>query len=173
MSTSRMTSARLLARNLMTVSLLVSSIMISAATAKAADTAYIQQIPSGAVTIQPMTNARPVQNVNQPVAPSHSNRTSSPEAYTPLHGENLTQTLQVGANNSTYHIQAGGNNTSAAGVFGYNNNVAVLQAGNNLKSNVVLLNTVGMNVGVIQPNGSAPVNVLIARLPGGGLLIKR
>jgi hypothetical protein len=30
-----------------------------------------------------------------------------------------------------------------------------------------------MNIGVIQPQGSAPVNVLIARLPNGSLLIKR
>jgi hypothetical protein len=49
----------------------------------------------------------------------------------------------------------------------------VLQAGNNLKSNLVLMNGSNMNVSVIQPKGSAPVNVFIARLPGGGLLIKR
>jgi hypothetical protein len=48
-----------------------------------------------------------------------------------------------------------------------------LQSGNNLKSNIVLLGAVGLNVGVLQPKGSAPVNVLVARLPGGGLLIKR
>jgi hypothetical protein len=38
---------------------------------------------------------------------------------------------------------------------------------------VALINTQGLSVGVIQPNGSAPVNVLIARLPNGALLIKR
>jgi hypothetical protein len=38
---------------------------------------------------------------------------------------------------------------------------------------VGLINTQGLNVGVIQPNGSAPVNVLIARLPNGALLIAR
>jgi len=40
-------------------------------------------------------------------------------------------------------------------------------------SNVNLINTQGLAVAVIQPPGSAPLNMLIARLPNGGLLIKR
>jgi hypothetical protein len=95
-----------------------------------------------------------------------------PEAVTSAK-QNLAQTYQIGSYNAAFHLQSGRNNASTIGVIGIENNVAVLQSGNNLRSNVVLLNTVGLNVGVLQPRGSAPVNMLIARLPGGGLLIKR
>ncbi|UZF95784.1 hypothetical protein [Bosea sp. NBC_00550] len=87
---------------------------------------------------------------------------------------NFAQTIQIGNYNQVAQIQNGANNLSNIGVIaGNSNNVGVLQAGNNLRSNLVLLNTQGLSVGVIQPNGSAPINVLIARLPNGGLLIKR
>jgi hypothetical protein len=51
--------------------------------------------------------------------------------------------------------------------------VAVVQSGQNLRSNLMMLNTKGLSVGVLEPNGSVPLNMLIARLPNGGLLIKR
>ena len=69
--------------------------------------------------------------------------------------------------------QTGGNNASSVGVWGgKNNNVGVFQGGQDL-STVNLINTQGLSVAVLQPPGSAPMNVLIARLPNGGLLIKR
>jgi hypothetical protein len=99
---------------------------------------------------------------------------AAPELTVPGSGGNYASTLQIGSYNSVVQAQFGAGNVSNVGIIGgHANNVGVLQAGNNLKSNVGLINTQGLNVGVIQPNGSAPVNVLIARLPGGGLLIKR
>jgi hypothetical protein len=41
------------------------------------------------------------------------------------------------------------------------------------RSNIGLINMQGYSVGVFQPPGAAPVNMLIARLPNGSLLIKR
>ena len=107
-------------------------------------------------------------------APRAGSLKAVPELTPPASGGNYASTLEIGAYNKVFQAQLGSGNTSNVGIIkGYANNVGVLQAGNNLKSNVGLINTQGLNVGVIQPNGSAPVNVLIARLPGGGLLIKR
>jgi hypothetical protein len=142
-----------------------------------AESAYISQMASGtAVPLQ-----APAMQLNAPAAAQAVSR--NPAAYTPLQtpemaamrgsGHNLAQTLQVGINNQALHVQAGINNESTVGMIGNHNRAGVLQAGNNLRSNVVLLGTQGLNVGVIQPQGSAPVNMLIARLPNGGLLIKR
>lgn len=138
-----------------------------------ADSAYIAQVPTQSVS-----------NVVLHAIPKHGNGATAwhssraptfvppPEAI-PSAKQNLAQTYQIGSYNSAFHLQSGSNNSSTVGVIGVENNVAVLQSGNNLKSNIVLLNTIGMNIGVLQPQGSAPVNMLIARLPGGGLLIKR
>jgi hypothetical protein len=101
--------------------------------------------------------------------------TPTPELATPAaSGFNAAGTLQIGNNNRVVQLQNGANNKSNVGVVnGNSNNVGVLQAGYSLQSNLLLLNTSGLSVGVFQPNGSAPVNMLIARLPNGGLLIKR
>lgn len=138
-----------------------------------AESAYVAQIPNNVVT--PMMIDAPIahQDGARQIASGRTVTAMPPEMFGFGKGNNLAQTLQIGSRNSAYHLQAGGNNSSTAGIVGSYNNLAVLQAGNNLKSNVVLLNTKGLNVSVIQPQGSAPVNVLIARLPGGGLLIKR
>ena len=69
--------------------------------------------------------------------------------------------------------RSGGGNVSNVGIWGgKNNDVGVWQGGRDL-SNINLINTQGMAVAVIQPPGSAPLNMLIARLPNGALLIKR
>jgi hypothetical protein len=87
---------------------------------------------------------------------------------------NVATTLEIGKNNRVLQTQVGAGNISNIGIVkGVDNSVGVLQAGNNLKSNLVLVNTAGLSIGVIQPAGSAPVNMLIARLPNGGLMIKR
>jgi hypothetical protein len=138
-----------------------------------AETAYVDQMPGNVVTtmrqdsqLQPLSTPRQIGTRTATfVLPEMSARSQ--------HGSNSTQTLQIGSRNSVYHLQVGGNNSSVADVLGSYNNLTVLQAGNNLKSNVMLLNGSGLNVSVIQPRGSTPVNVIIARLPGGGLFIKR
>lgn len=99
---------------------------------------------------------------------------STPELAAPASGGNFAGTLEIGNYNKVLQGQLGAGNVSNVGIIkGYANNVGVLQAGSNLRSNLALINTQGLAVGVIQPNGSAPVNVLIARLPNGALLIKR
>jgi hypothetical protein len=150
------------------------ALAVTLASAQAyADTAYVAQIPANVVTTMNVVGAH--QQVPS-YAPGPSARPTS--MFTPESGQgaktsNFASTLQIGSRNSVYTLQAGSGNTARTGVIGNDNNVNVLQAGNNLKSNLVLMNGSNMNVSVIQPKGSAPVNVFIARLPGGGLLIKR
>jgi hypothetical protein len=89
-------------------------------------------------------------------------------------GGNYAVTTQIGNYNYVFQGQSGNNNLSNVGIIGGNHNtVGVLQRGYSLLSNLMLINTSGLFVGVIQPPGSRPVNALIARLPNGGLLIKR
>jgi hypothetical protein len=98
----------------------------------------------------------------------------APETMLAASGGNFASTLQIGSYNNVFQAQAGSGNISNVGIIkGNYNNIGVLQAGHSLRSNLLLVNTTGLSVGVIQPNGSAPVNMLIARLPNGGLLIKR
>ncbi|KRR03120.1 hypothetical protein [Bradyrhizobium valentinum] len=141
-----------------------------------------------AISILPSSGAF-AQSVANPIAPTAAltgggaaaytaPRTASlkavPELAAAASGGNYASTLEIGAYNKVFQAQLGADNVSNVGIIkGYANSVGVLQAGNNLKSNVALINTQGLAVGVIQPNGSAPVNVMIARLPNGGLLIKR
>lgn len=138
-----------------------------------ADSAYVAQASTGAsVPVQafglphtaPTTFARS-QAIPAPMA--------TPEMAATRGSGQVAQTLQIGNDNHVVHLQTGTGNQSTAGIIGNMNQVGVLQAGNNLRSNIVLLGTQGLNVGVIQPQGSLPVNMLIARLPNGGLLIKR
>jgi hypothetical protein len=141
-----------------------------------AQTAYIQQVAphSTSFTSSASATAAPLQFVpTGQNAPRSSAFVPTPETATPAHSNNLAQTLEIGTLNKVYQAQAGGNNYSNVGVVGgKNNNVAVLQGGDDL-SNLALINTQGLSIGVIQPPGSAPINMLIARLPNGGLLIKR
>jgi hypothetical protein len=89
-------------------------------------------------------------------------------------GGNFASTLQIGNYNKVFQAQIGSGNISNVGILkGNYNKIGVLQAGHSLRSNLLLVNTRGLSIGVIQPNGSAPVNMLVARLPNGGLLIKR
>jgi len=85
---------------------------------------------------------------------------------------NVAQTAVFGNNDQTVQVQLGLNDQSALGVFGNNDNAGVFQIGNNLRSNIAVLGQ-GLTVGVIEPNGSPPVDMLIARLPSGRLLIAR
>lgn len=174
-NTRRITRMKCLNGSRLALGAVVALIALTAAECRA-ETAYVAQIPANVRTSMPFSGAMPQQ---PPQQYHHSSNYASagvarlPEAPVATHGNNLAQTLEIGMRNSVYHLQSGANNTSTAGIIGNYGNINVLQAGNNLKSNVVLLNGAGLSVSVLQPAGSAPVNVLIARFPGGGLLIKR
>ena len=103
--------------------------------------------------------------------PSQMAFVPTPETATARNG-NIAQTLQIGSYNHVFQSQSGGNNYSNVGVIGNNNNVGVWQGGKDT-SNLALINTQGYSIGVLQPPGAASVNMLIARLPNGSLLIKR
>jgi hypothetical protein len=145
----------------------------AACTSVQAESAYIAQAKGNAPAS--MTLAQPpIQMVpTQSYAPRQTSFVPTPEATSGARSTNFAQTLQMGASNSVLQAQVGGNNYSNVGVLGGNdNNVAVLQGGRDY-SNLQMLNTQGLTVAVIQPPGSTPINMLIARLPNGGLLIKR
>ena len=139
-----------------------------------AETAYIAQVNPKSSNAAPTTASQPLQMA--PPAPYASRPTSfvpTPEMAKPANNGNFAQTIQVGNANQVFQSQAGGNNVSNVGVWGgKNNDIGVWQGGGD-RSNLNLINTKGLAVAVIQPPGSAPLNVLIARLPNGGLLIKR
>jgi hypothetical protein len=141
-----------------------------------AQTAYIQQVDPHSPGITSSTSAAVQLLQPVPVAQGAARSTAfvpTPETATPARNGNLAQTLQIGSYNQVFQAQFGGNNYSNVGVIGGNHNdVGVLQGGQDL-SNLQLINTQGLSIGVIQPPGSAPINMLIARLPNGALLIKR
>jgi hypothetical protein len=141
----------------------------------AAENAYISQAdakPSTAGLVR--ANVQPTPILPAPSAPRQTALVPTPETAAPARSiGNSAQTLEAGNSNQVFQLQAGQNNVSNVGVLGgTGNNVGVLQGGHDT-SNLLLVNTQGLSVGVIQPNGSAPVNMLIARLPNGGLLIAR
>jgi len=154
---------------------LTASLCLIAAECRA-ETAYVAQIPVNVttpVTFSDIVAQPPLERHHPSSNYSAAGLVNVPEANITSNGHNMAQALQIGMRNSVYQLQSGTGNISTAGIIGNYGNINVLQAGNNLRSNVVLLNGAGLNVSVLQPAGSAPVNVLIARLPGGGLLIKR
>ena len=141
-----------------------------------AEGAFVQQVKgalSGYQLAVPVTpNSSPTGGASSWAGAAHQ-RSVTPEMAA-ASGSNYASTLEIGAYNKVFQAQLGAGNASNVGIIkGYANNVGVLQAGNNLKSNLALINTQGLSIGVIQPNGSAPVNMLIAKLPNGALLIKR
>ena len=139
-----------------------------------AETAYIAQVNSKSGGAAPMAVSQPMQMV--PSTPSAARSMSfvpTPEMATPARNGNFAQTVQVGNSNLVFQAQAGGNNASNVGIWaGKNNDVGVFQGGGD-RSNLNLINTQGLAVAVLQPTGAPPLNMLIARLPNGGLLIKR
>ena len=139
-----------------------------------AESAYIAQVTSKVSAPAPTIVSQPL-----PVAPTgpHATRPMSfvptPETAAPARNGNFAQTIQVGTTNAVLQAQVGGHNVSNVGVWGgKNNDVGVFQGGQDL-ANVNLINTQGLSVAVLQPPGAPPMNVLIARLPNGGLLIKK
>lgn len=148
---------------------------LAACPAAFAQSAYITQVNPHSPVFNSSVVSPPTQTAPVPIyqyTPSQTAFVPTPETALP-HNGNVAQTLQIGSYNQVYQAQAGGNNFSNVGIVGGNaNKVGVWQGGRDF-SNLALINTQGMSIGVIQPPGSAPVNMLIARLPNGALLIKR
>lgn len=148
-----------------------------AAPAVADGGAFIAQMQTGALLrsenlLTPVTHPSPVRSFTPSVTPVQP-LSQSQLLASPVTG-NVAVSLTVGIGNHVWQYQSGAGNYSATAVLGgRKNNVAVWQDGNDLRSQVVLMNTSGLSVGVVQPNRAAPVNVFIAGLPNGGLLIKR
>ena len=138
-----------------------------------AESAYISQVGAKAGATTSTMAAQPLQVVpTTSYAPHQTAYVPTPETAQ-ARSSNIANTLEIGNANNVAQVQAGGRNFSNVGVLGGNdNNVAVLQGGRDF-SNLQLVNTQGLSIAVLQPQGSAPLNMLIARLPNGGLLIKR
>lgn len=149
-------------------------LMIAACPAAFAQSAYITQVSPRSSGVEATASSKLIQTV--PVfeyTPSQTAFVPAPETAAPARNGNVAQTLQIGSFNQVFQSQSGGSNYSNVGIIGGNyNNVGVWQGGKD-QSNLALINTQGLSIGVIQPPGSAPLNMLIARLPNGGLLIKR
>jgi hypothetical protein len=148
-------------------------ILVAAATPTWAETAYIAQVTGRPGATTSAQNGQPSLVPSTQYGPHQTSFVPAPGIAAPTHSGNFAQTIQVGNFNQVAQFQSGQNNFSNVGVLGgQNNNVGVWQDGRDL-SNLYLVNTQGLSVGVIQPPGSAPINMLIARLPNGALLIKR
>lgn len=149
-------------------------ILLVAGSPVLAETAYIAQVSPKVAGSAQTAASQSAQFV--PTAQPATRQMSfvpTPETATPARNGNFAQTIQVGNSNQVFQAQAGGNNVSNVGIWGgKNNDVGVFQGGKD-QSNLNLINTQGLSIAVLQPPGSAPMNVLIARLPNGGLLIKR
>jgi hypothetical protein len=154
----------------------LSALMLLIATAAAAnaETAYISQVntrPGATSTPHGNFQSSPVPTTQY--GPGQMSLVPAPGIAAPTHSGNFAQTIQVGSFNQVLQFQSGQNNVSNVSVLGgQKNNVGVWQGGHDL-SNLNLINTQGLSIGVIQPFGSAPINMLIAKLPNGSLMIKR
>ena len=92
----------------------------------------------------------------------------TPETTVPATGGNFAGTLEMGRNNVVVQNQSGSHNFSNVGILGgQHDNVGVSQHGQGLFSNLYLVGVRGLNVDVVQTPGSAPVDMLIGRLPNG------
>jgi hypothetical protein len=146
----------------------------SAQMSSAAESAYIQQVSVGSGTPKYFIMSPTLSTGGQPVSSPHASNLQTPELFTPTRNGNFASSLTIGSFNNIGQIQAGKNDTSAVSILGgKHDNVGVLQTGNQVVSNIALIGMQGYNVGVIQGPNAAPINMLIARLPNGSLLIKR
>jgi hypothetical protein len=155
---------------------LTGALMLAASAPASAQSAYITQVNpnSPGFTSSTSVAAPSIQLVPASQnAPRQTAFVPTPETSATARSGNIAQTLEIGSYNRVLQSQSGGNNFSNVGVIGgTNNNVGVVQGGRD-QSNLALINMQGYSVGVFQPPGAAPVNMLIARLPNGSLLIKR
>ena len=132
-----------------------------------ADSAFVDQIPSG-VTTDP-ANLNSLVTLHSTAMPSFS---PTPQFAAPHPNANLAATIEIGNGNHVLQMQDGtGDQSNVDIIGGSNNNVGVVQAGNNLQSNLLLIGTQGISIGVIQPNHSAPVNMAVIHVPSGTVII--
>jgi hypothetical protein len=152
----------------------IAALLLTACAPASAQTAYITQVNPRASGFTMSLTPQSIQLV--PVAQTAPRETAfvpTPETSTSARNGNIAQITQIGNFNRVFLSQSGGNNLANVGVLGGNgNNVGVWQGGKD-QSNLALINTQGLSIGVLQPPGAAPLNMLIARLPNGSLLIKR
>jgi hypothetical protein len=130
-----------------------------------ADSAFIGQVSSGAMGRVPMIGFSGVGPANSP---------QPPEIYSPKRGgADIAGTLITGNFNRSIQIQAGSYDRAAVGILGgRGDSVNLLQAGSGLQSRVLLLNTNGLHLNLLQPPGAAPFNLIIAHLPNGGWFVR-
>jgi hypothetical protein len=143
---------------------------MSGQSAFAFDGAFIQQAGQSVQSSRQTNSSSPaVQPSMASVAPRSGIMQPTPETALPATGGNFASTLEVGQNNRVFQAQAGAGNSSNVGIIdGKHDDVNVLQGGRD-QSNLLTVNTQGLTVDVIQPNGTAPINALIVRLPNGAL----
>jgi len=139
-----------------------------------ADSAYIQQV-IGTTTVTTQSNSVQV-TAGQQYTTTGPGRSTVPvpeltASRNAVVGSNLARSLTVGTANSVAQFQTGGNAASIVSTLGSNNTVGVVQGSDNI-SNLAVAGT-GLNVAVLQPANSAPINMFVARLPNGTILIKR
>lgn len=156
----------------------LAGVLLAIAPPAIAETAFITQVNVGQINSDiPVARStavsQPLQLVPVPqYGPQSMSYVPTPETFGMRNG-NIAQTVEAGSFNHVFQSQSGGHNFSNVAVLGgKENNVGVWQGGKDL-SNLNLINTQGLSIAVIQPPGAAPLNMLIARLPNGGLLIKR
>jgi hypothetical protein len=140
-----------------------------------ADSAFVTQATKGGFPGRSSISApASVQSPAFFAAPRGGVMQPTPETTVPASGGNFAGTLEIGQSNHVLQVQAGTGNMSNVGILGgMHDNVDVLQHGQGLVSNLLLVGMQGVSVDVIQPPGAAPVNMLIAKLPNGGLLIRK
>jgi hypothetical protein len=145
----------------------------------AADTPFVDQIPNGFTAAIPnsLSGLRAFDPATaQWLAPKLPSNSLPPTQLVAPHlpNANLALTVEIGSRNTVIQGQNGVGDVSNIGVIGGNaNNVFVGQDGNDLRSNVLLIGTNGMNVGVLEPNGSPPVDLAIIRTRAGTIIIPR
>jgi hypothetical protein len=151
----------------------LSSLALSTPVAQAADSPFIDQIPSG-VTVAFPPNFSPLLNPHPTATPTFVPGFAPAPQFAVPHSSNtnVAATIEIGNANHVLQVQDGIGDESAVGIIGGNdNNVGVVQTGNNLQSNLLLIGTKGMNISVLQPNGSAPVNMAVIHVPAGTVII--
>jgi hypothetical protein len=98
-----------------------------------------------------------------------------PEITPPGKRPSFAGNVTIGNFNNTGQVQLGRHDRSLIGILGGNHDtVNVLQNGNNLQSDIVLINPPpGLNMTFVQQPNSLPLDLLIARLANGQWLVKK
>jgi hypothetical protein len=134
-----------------------------------ADSAFVTQIAGAPAARGAALAPHLAAPVAMPSASASTPELAAPHAY----ARNLAQSLTVGSYNSIAQIQAGANDSSAVGILGgRNDKVTIAQAGSGQQSGVLLLNTQGLHINLVQPPGAPPFGLIIAHLPNGGWLVR-